>query len=281
MRIGLALGGGGARGLAHLRVLQEMEDLGLRPDVISGTSMGAIVGAMYASGLSAREIRSGVEQHIISSGDAVRDVLGKSTHLLKWLKFVHLDLGRGGLMRADGFIGYMLEQIRVRTFEELRTHLLVVATDFGTGREVVFRSGDLEPAIKASMAIPGVFSPVVVDGRVLVDGGVADNVPFDILRGWCDRVVAVDVPQERSDRGTEPPHALDAVLGMYDLLVEKVMLAKAGTSAPDVSVRIGIEGVRALDFHRIESVLEQADAHAPQIRRELSALVSQAGRQSP
>ena len=221
--LGLALGGGGARGLAHILALETIDSSGIKPTAISGTSMGAIIGALYAAGRSGAEIHQGIAEHFVRSGNPVKSIINKAPGFLKWMKAVRLEMKGTGFLKADGFLKYLHEEIGVATFEELEIPLSVVATDFWTGEEVVFSSGPLLPAIGASMAIPGVFTPIVIDGRVLVDGGIVNNVPFDILRDKCTRTVAIDVAPSRSHDEHSIPKMVDIVLGTFDMLVEKVI----------------------------------------------------------
>ena len=271
--IGLALGGGGVRGLAHLLALEALDNCGIKPAAIAGTSMGAIVGALYASGATAAEIRAGVERHIIRKDDDFKDILAKKSDLLKWLKIARPALHRGGFLNADGFLRYLLEQIEVTTFEELQIPLAVVATDFWSGEAVVFDSGELLPALKASMAIPGVFTPVEIGGRVLVDGGVANNLPYDVVARQCEYTIAIDVaPIRQPDNNKLVPGMLDSVLGMFDMLVEQSVANRMAKSPPSLYVHPEIAGVRTLDFDRIESVFEQSRPAMTHFQQQLPAL---------
>ncbi len=153
-RIGLTLGGGGVRGLAHVLVLETLDEFGCRPSVISGTSMGAIIGALYASGMSGKTIKERIRKHTISKRDTWPDVLKKKADLLKWLDAFALEFGRGGFVNTDKFLNYLLAEIGDNTFEELKIPLIVVATDFWGGEEVIFEKGELLPAIKAWHGCP-------------------------------------------------------------------------------------------------------------------------------
>ena len=271
--IGLALGGGGVRGMAHLLALEALDDCNVQPCAIAGTSMGAIIGALYASGLTGAEIRAGVDRHIIRKSDDFKDILAKKSDLLKWLKLATPTLRRGGFLNADGFLHYLLELIEVRTFEELKIPLSVVATDFWSGEAVVFNSGELLPALKASMAIPGVFAPVTIDDQVLVDGGVANNLPYDIIADHCDFSIAIDVaptrrPGDKKDKN-KVPGMLDSVLGMFDILVEQTVRHRMMVTPPSLYLQPKICGVRTLDFDQIEVVFEQATPAMKKFRQQL------------
>ena len=161
-RLGIALGGGGMKGWSHLGVLSVLERYGLRADVVAGTSAGALVGAYYAFGYSL---------------DEMRDVMRRQkTASLFSLRFDGL-----GLLGNDAFRAYLTEHLHDCTFDDLKIPFYVICTDLETGKEVVLNKGRLVDAVMASSSIPGIFSPVEVDGRLLVDGGLCNNVPVSAL----------------------------------------------------------------------------------------------------
>ncbi len=177
LTVGLVLSGGGARGFAHIGVLRVLERRGARYDVIAGTSMGAIIGALYAAGHRPDEIQE------IAEGVSWRDV-------------VDLSL-RTGLMKGDR-LHELLEAHLPATFEELELPLAVISTDIESGEEVVHTEGDLITAIRASAGFPGAFEPVYMDGRTLGDGGIVNNLPVNaaLLLG-ANRTIASDVSPPR------------------------------------------------------------------------------------
>ncbi|MDF1851974.1 MAG: patatin-like phospholipase family protein [Verrucomicrobiales bacterium] len=277
MRIGLALGGGGVRGLAHLRVLEVLDEMGVKPSLIVGTSMGAIVGSMYAAGYSGSQLREGVRELIISKEDRPGDLWRRKSSLLKWFQFFRLKNGRQAVLSPNGFLEFLLENMGVKTFEELKIPFRAIATDFYREEEVVFSSGDILPAIKASMSIPGVFEPVVHEGRVLVDGGVVNNLPYRDLKKECDAVIAVDVIPSRDPEETDPPSLTDSVMGMFDSLMNEVVRFKLRESPPDIYYRPDLHGVRTLDFDKIEQVYQQTDESIDRFREDLKALLESKG----
>jgi len=257
-RIGLALGGGGVRGLAHVLVLEALDNLGCKPTIISGTSMGAIVGALYASGMSGSTIRERMSDHVILKSDAWPDVLKKRGDLLKWLDAFSIEFGRGGLVRADKFLNYLLGEIGRDTFEKLEIPLIVVATDFWRGAEVVFDAGELLPAIQASMAVPGIFAPVCIGDRVLVDGGIVNLVPYDHILGRCELSIAVSVAKPRASDRTDPPGVLESILGTFDIMQMAALGERMKHHSPDIFIRFEIKDVRMFDFNKVENIFEQA-----------------------
>ncbi|MGB5427046.1 MAG: patatin-like phospholipase family protein, partial [Gammaproteobacteria bacterium] len=177
-RIGLALGGGGAKGLAHILMLETLDEMGIRPHVIAGTSIGAIIGALYAAGLSGKEIRAQLEQFFVDQHAAEKNMFAMPKSL-RWLDFIDPAFAGAGLLNSDDFIAWMGEVLPVKNFSGLKIPLKVIAAELLTGREVIMQSGALLPALQASMAVPGVFPPVDVEGHLLVDGGVANPLPYD------------------------------------------------------------------------------------------------------
>lgn len=257
-RIGLTLGGGGVRGLAHVGVLEVLDELGLEPCIISGTSMGAVIGALYASGLSGRAIRELIHSHAVLKSDSWPDLFKKKSELLKWVDAFSLDLGSGGLINTDKFISYLFSEIGESKFEDLKIPLCVVATDFWAGEEVVFESGDLLPAIQASMAVPGVFAPVVTMDRVLVDGGVVNLVPYDHIMDRCDISIVVNVAKARTPEKIETPSVIESILGTFDIMQMSALAEKMKRSEPNIYIRPEINDVRMFDFNKIEDVFQQS-----------------------
>jgi len=268
-RLGVALGGGGVRGLAHAPALQAIDECGIKPSVIAGTSMGAIIGALYASGTSGDELVASIDKYTVKDDDSLKDVISKAPHMAKWLSVVSLDLRHGGLFKTDGFLKYFSQKLKAKTFEDLEIPLHIVTTNFWTGEQVLFSSGELLPAISASMAIPGVFAPVVINGEVLVDGGLCNNVPYNILQDCCDTTIAIDVAPARHSDSETVPNMTDAVIGMFDLMVERMETEKHKRFKPDIYINTGIKNIRVLDFHKSKEVLEQARLPIERLKSEL------------
>jgi NTE family protein len=272
MKIGLALGGGGVRGLAHISVLETLDDLGIKPSIIAGTSMGAIIGALYASGMSGKEIRKRISSNIILKDDTWQDIVAKKSNLLKLVKSFSAEIPRGGFINTQGFFEYLFSEIRKRTFEELEIPLLVIAADYWTAEEVVFEKGDLLSALQASMAVPGVFAPVPFAGKVLVDGGVVNMVPYDNLLERADFTIAVDVSKVRNPGKNEIPGALESVLGAFNIMQASALAEKMKIRKPDIYVQTEIQGIRMLDFGKTEEVFRQAAPAIALLRKQLIGL---------
>jgi len=271
MKVGVALGGGGVRGFAHVLALQTIDACGIVPEALAGTSMGAIIGALYASGRKGTEIRAFVENHVVEEDDKLEDLFKKRDRLIKWLSALKPAWDGSGLLKADGFLHYLLDEIHAERFEDLEIPLRVVATDFHRGEPVVFDSGELLPAILASMSIPGIYVPVEHEGRVLVDGGLVDNLPYDLLDD-CDVTVAVDVAPTRDPDETEPPNMIDATIGMFDIFVDRAVERMRQERPPTIYLRPRLTGIRTLDFEKAETVFEQARPTMEELREALERM---------
>ena len=268
---GVALGGGGVRGLAHVPALETIDACGIEPTAVTGTSMGAIIGVLYASGKSGKEIHHIVEEHILTRRDGIKGVYAKKNALLRWLDAFRVAWKGTGLLKADGFLRHLIGQVEATRFEELQIPLRVIATDYHSAQAVVFDSGPLLPALKASMSIPGVFVPVEHEGRILVDGGVSNNLPYDLLPDGCDVSIAVDVTPTREKEESGPPNMIDATLGMFDMLVERITRAMIEDHPPDIYFHLRIVDTRILEFDKAEDVLKQADKAVAELRDKLEA----------
>ena len=260
MKLGLALGGGGARGLAHIPMLEVFDELGIRPHRIAGTSIGAVIGAMYASGMSGRRIREIVWQMTaVSPRGQFLAAWKEKKKAPRWVEFFDVDFSRKGLFRGDRFIAFLYETMGTPTFETLVIPLTVVTTDFWTGKPVVLSTGPLMAAVKASMGLPGFFTPVTLDGRVLIDGGGVNPVPYDLLFDECDIVVAIDVTGRPKAMTPGVPGPLRSVMHMFDILQSSIMQAKLDRHRPDLYLRPDITDIQVLDFFKVDEIFRQAE----------------------
>lgn len=271
-KIGLALGGGGAKGLAHVPLLEVLDEAGVKPYIISGTSIGSIMGALYASGMSGTEIRDGLDRIIISRGDSLKD-LQRKKDAFKILSFIDIEFSRGGLLKSDKFIEYLYSNLGADHFDALTTPLKIVATDFWSNEQVILEEGELLPAIQASMGLPGVFTPVVRDGRVLIDGGGVNPVPHDILQEECDLVIAIDVMGTRNPGKHPLPNVFRAVLHTFDIMQNSIIAQRLKVNPPDILIQPDVENVEILEFDKAPSVYRQTAPAAEQLRRELDRIL--------
>ena len=200
---GLALGGGGARGIAHIPVLEAIDDLNLRPAAIAGTSIGSLIGAAYAAGMSGKAIR----RHVIALAHDRTDVFRRliAARAGTFANLFAVGFGSATLIDAEKFCAQFMPETLPEDFESLQIPLTVMASDLYRRRQVPFSSGALRPALAASIALPSLMRPVVIDDKVLVDGGATNPLPFDQLRGHADIVVAVDISGEPNEERRDLP----------------------------------------------------------------------------
>jgi NTE family protein len=287
-RIGLVLSGGGARGIAHIGVLKVLEEQHIPIDAIAGTSMGAVVGGLYASGLTAREIEAIVTS--LNWQDAFRDRPPREDLTLRRKQedenfLVKFPLGiRGGkLLLPKGLIqGQRLNQIlrrltlpvaRITNFDELPTPFRALATDLETGDGVTMDSGDLTSAMRASMSAPGVFAPVERDGRLLVDGGISENLPVDIARSMgVDILIVVDVgtPLLTREKLNSVPVISNQMLAI--LIQRNTRLQLDKLQAQDVLIAPPLGDTSSFDFGNVKRVVAVGERAARASAARLAAL---------
>lgn len=270
-RIGIALGGGGAKGLAHIPMLEVLDEAGIRPYRIAGTSVGAVIGALYASGMKGRQIRQLVDRLTVSEDENWLESLF-SEDVGRWFDFAELKLGNGGLLDSSAFIEYLREHIGAERFEQLDIPLQLVATDFWSREQVVFDSGELMKAVQASIAIPGLFEPVEYAERVLVDGGLVNPVPYDLLFDDCDLVIAVDVLGKRTPSGGDGPNYFETTFNTFQIMQSSIMREKLRMRAPDIYLKPAIENIRVLEFYKADEIYAQAESERARLKRLLGSL---------
>ena len=267
--VAIALGSGGARGFAHIAVLEALDELGVTPAAIAGTSIGAMIGAAYAAGMTGRDIRAYVLGALRNRGEVMGKLLRARVG-----RFSDLVLhGRGNPVLLDSEICLDLfwPEAVPEFFEELAKPLLVVATDFYDRRELVMSSGALGPAVAGSMAIPGLIQPVAYDGRYLIDGGAVNPLPYDLLFDHADVVVAVDVTFGGRRREARRPAPFQSMFGAAQIMQGAVTAQKLKLRSPDILVRPGVEQFGVLDFLRVGQILRAAESAKDELKRLLSA----------
>ena len=274
-KIGLTLGGGGAKGFAHLPILEVFDDLGLKPCCITGTSIGAILGALYASGHTALQMVEMFHELIVPPNAKLKDLIRKKDSL-KILELLdpHFSFKPQGLLKGEKLLAFLYEQMQVSRFEELEIPLKVVATDFWRMEQVVFSTGDLLPAVRASMALPYIFTPVVEGDRVLVDGGLVNNVPHDLLDAECDIRIAVDIMGGISTPPTKVPSPRDAVFHTYQVMMDSMAREKRANHPVDIYLRPPLVDVDILDFHKPWEIYEQGLKIKESFRKQLEELLA-------
>ena len=248
--IGIALGGGFARGIAHIGVLKVLEEEGIPIRMIAGTSVGALIGAAYCSGLTIEELE-------------------EVAHKVRFTTFARWTLSRYGFATTDRMVTFLMRTLKVKTFEELLIPLAVTATDFNNGEGAVFSSGSIIDPVRASCAYPGMFLPVEINGRWLVDGMLSHPVPTHPLRAMgAERVLAVQLKGQWS-KSTAPRHLFD-VIGQSFAIAQDMMSA-VWKSAADIVIEPDVAGFDYDNFKRADELIrvgEQAmRAALPEVRK--------------
>lgn len=302
MRIGVALGGGGARGWAHIGVLRTLIKAGFEPDIIAGTSSGAIVGGAYASGRldEFEEFARSIDRRMI------------------W-RLIDLNLGKGGgLVTGDRVAKRLSEIIGDRDIETLEKKFAAVATELPSGHEVWFETGKLIAAMRASYAMPGIFVPAITDGRALIDGGIANPVPVSACRAMgAQLVIAVPLPASHSSTerftrgipeaeasawkktlaafreperfvarqlfGDEPGGLTTASVSVaaLNLLLDRMTRVRLASDPPDVTVTSDIGRIALLEFDRAEEAIAIGAAATERVLPEIEALVRESRTHAP
>jgi NTE family protein len=267
-KIGIALGAGGAKGIAHIPMLEALDELGITPHRIAGCSIGAVMGALYASGLPALEIKDKIAHLAITRSDTMRGVFS-DRKIRKWMAMIDPDFRHSGLIKSESIMAELCEGRTCESFEELAIPLVVVATDFWERRAVVLDSGPLKPAVEASMALPGLFTPVELDGRVLIDGGTVNPVPYDVLMDSCDLVIAIDINGgSMAERGTVPGY-FDTVFGSIQIMQQAIVEQELRASPPDIYIRPELGDFRTLHFYKADEIYRQAQPAKEELKRRL------------
>ncbi len=235
--LGLALGGGFARGIAHIGVLKVLEEAQIPVCFVAGTSVGALIGAAYCGGLSVAELEEIAFQV-------------RSHHIARW------TLSRFGLASNQRMAVFLHRILKKKSFDDLKIPLAVTATDFGTGEGVSFRSGPLIDAVRASCAYPGMFLPVEVDGRLLVDGMLAYPVPsVPVRKMGARRVLAINL--KGGLNGTGPRHVFDVIGQSFSIALERS--AGVWRGASDLVVEPDVKGFAYDDFERATDLIRAGE----------------------
>ena len=273
-KIGVALGGGGARGIAHVAVLEALEDLAPEQVSLSGTSIGALLGVAWAAGRSADDIRRTLVRMVRAPDHSFYSPLGK----LSWVTRLGIEWQGGGLISVDAFLGDWFAYVGVDRLEDLVHPMRVVTSDFWTREEVVFETGDLATAVRASMSLPAIFKPVVHEGRVLVDGGCVNPVPVDRLDDDCDVTVAVDVLGDRSYEPEEIPNLVESVFNTFQIMEASIVREKLARFPPSLTIRPQTTDVQILDFQHAERILDETRPLRAEVREAVRTVLARAGR---
>ena len=268
----LALGGGGARGLGHIAVIEALDEMGVKPVAIAGASIGALVGAAYAAGMPAKEMRRHVVALAHDRGAIFRRLLAARAGSIADL------VSRRLRRRHPGRRGEVLRAVPARRragdvrgaddpADRRRPPISIAAA------RCAISSGPLKPALAASIALPGLMRPVVIGERVLIDGGATNPLPFDHLRGRADVVVAVDISGEPAEERRDLPNPWEALVITVLVMANAIVVEKLRHSAPDLMLRPNVGIFRTLDFLQASAILRAAEPVKAEVKEKLAALI--------
>lgn len=266
----VAFGGGGARGLSHIHVIETLDELGIRPTAIAGSSIGAIMGAGMAAGMTGKDMHA-YARSVLSRRSEVASRMWKS---------------RPGSFREMMEGGFRLGQFNIERilksflpadipddFAKLEIPLKVTATDFFGHGLAVLEEGALYSALAASAAIPALFRPVSRDGRLYIDGGIYNPVPFDLICDAADIVIAIDVVGTPSEGSRKRLTGIELVFGATQLMMQSIIAMKLMQMRPAVFLRPPVAGFRVLDFLKIDAVLHETVAIKDQLKTAIDKAV--------
>ncbi|MDI6027702.1 patatin-like phospholipase family protein [Corticibacterium sp. UT-5YL-CI-8] len=268
--VAIAFGGGGARGLAHIHAIEALDELGVKPVAIAGSSIGSIMGAAMASGMTGKDIH-----HYALTMLGRRAEVASRIWKARPGSFAEI-VERGfrlGQFNIERVLKAFLPEAVPDTFEELDIPLFVTATDYFGHKLAVFDSGDLNSAIAASSAIPAAFRPVIRDGCLYVDGGIYNPVPFDILMGKADVVIAIDVVGAPMPVDDKRPSTLDLMFGADQLMMQSIISAQLQLSRPAILLRPPVSRFRVLDFLKADQVMMATVSIKDDLKRALTPLL--------
>jgi NTE family protein len=250
--IGLALGGGAARGIAHIGVLQALENAGIPIDYIAGTSVGALVGAIYASGVSAQEMQ-------------------KVALNIKWRDLFSPHLTRKSVASGKRFVTFLQKHCRCDRFEDLQIPLSVVVSDFETGDGMTIAEGELFPAIQASCSIPLVFPPVKLNERYYIDGGLASVIPVEAMKQMgADVVIACDV-NYYTNLKDKPGNFVTMGIQLIKLFLKAI--SKDAKNQADISININMNRLGLMSLHKGSELIQRGFQATEAVLPELQELL--------
>jgi NTE family protein len=267
----LALGAGGARGLAHIAVFEALDELGLKPVAIAGSSIGALAGAAYAAGMTGKALR----HHVLGLAHNPSEV---------WRRLMLARTGKIGDLFSGDFSAAMrldpeqlceqfLPDVIPAEFGALGIPLSVIASDLYGRREVVYSAGPLKKALASSIALPTIMRPMVIDDRVLIDGGATNPLPFDLLRGRADVILAVEISGPPDLNRTGVPNAIEAMYATVLVMTNSIISEKLKHETPDLLLRPKVGTFRTLDFFQASAILRTAEPIKAELKHKLQALL--------
>ncbi|MBX9456480.1 MAG: patatin-like phospholipase family protein [Rhizobium sp.] len=266
--VAVAFGGGGARGLAHIHVIEALDEMGITPVAITGSSIGAIMGAGMAAGMTGAEIRD----FTLSTVGRPREVMNRIWSMRPTTLSDMVSGGfRIGQYNLERILKAFLPDLLPADFSDLKIPLHVTATDYYGNSELLIGDGDLYQALAASAAIPAVFMPVRINGRIMIDGGIFNPVPFEYLLGRADIVIGIDVVGWPAGDPDVIPNRIDSLFGASQLMMQSIVAMKLKAHRPHIFLAPEVGRFKVLDFLKAAEVLESSSALKDDVKRALDA----------
>ena len=273
-KIGIALGAGGARGLAHIIILEAFEELNIKPHIISGSSIGAIVGAAYASGMTTKEMKDSVEELMLSKNFKFTEFY-KKYDVFKIIDMLDVSMSTTGFFKGNKFLAFYKEKIKTYKFSNLEIPIKIVATEYWNKKEHHFTSGNLIDAVRSSYALPTLFTPVKLGTKLYMDGGMVNPLPYDIIQDDCDYIVGVDVSSKKGINNNDIPNALDSLFASFQIMQNSILTQKLKLAKPDLLLEVDVKDVRMFEFNKVELIWNKAKKQKDILKRDLEILISQ------
>ena len=260
-RLGIAFGGSGAEGIAGISYIKALEEMDIRPDIVSGTGVGAVVAAMYAAGMTSGDMIGFLGE--IDFPGAKRPI---SLNKVKDAKC--------GILDGMGLEEYFQMIVPIKVFDRLYFPMKIVAADFETGEEIVFSEGDVGSAVRSGVSVPGIFSPHEVDGALHIDGSCINPVPFDIIQDDCDVLVCIAPGVAASyDDKNAVPNVFTTLMSAYGATKKSLIKEKQKGCAVDIFENVIIDDVSSFDFVRYEDILTFCDEQKDAFKMKLEKLL--------
>nr|WP_321458158.1 patatin-like phospholipase family protein [uncultured Cohaesibacter sp.] len=271
--VAVAFGGGGARGISHVWVMQALDELGVRPVALSGTSIGSLASACYASGMSGLELHDYLQDLFSNTGEVLSrfwkhrpksftELFSLQNPVANWAQF-------DPLWMVETFLPPEVKQ----DFASLTVPAHFCASNYFTGQEVVFSTGELRPALAASIAIPALFRPIEIDGQLLIDGGCVNPMPIDHVRPLADIVIGVDVVGLPQRPNGDKIGAFEMGFGATQILMQTIQREKMRHDKVDILVRPKVDNFRPLDFLKTADILKASEDTKDEVKQSLSLLL--------
>ncbi|HFC05658.1 MAG TPA: patatin-like phospholipase family protein [Rhizobiales bacterium] len=270
-KIGLALGGGAARGVSHIPLLEAIDELGVQPVKMAGTSIGALVGAAYASGVSGAELREHTTSVLANKLDAAKRLFNHSHGSI--FDLVNFSFRRPTQVDGLNLTTLALPDGVVENIQDTKIDFTVTATDFYKREEIAICSGPLRQAVAASIAIPGVIEAPDINGRLVIDGAMVNPVPMNHVCDDVDILIAIDVTGGPVEKEGKRPGYTDLALGVTQIMQHSITRLHRARYKPDIYLAPPVNPFRAYEFFKVEEILAAGDEVKEDFKRDLARLL--------